>query len=553
MIFRVAILSIILVAPTYAVEPDIGTESDREAGKVIYMKHCTQCHGVDGNGKGVAQPFLKPWPRDFTKGVYKFKSTPDDRLPTTEDIMRVIRHGNPHTGMPAWPQFSEEELRNLAYHIKSFAPIFSDTEALKDESIAPIPLKIPKKAPSWSEKSARAGKELYKANKCFDCHGMSGRGSGTSAPTTEDMDGNQIPPRDLTKRWTYRNGSARLDIFRTLSMGIAPMPSYHNLSKEERWNLVDYVYSLHDEDNPNYGTVILSQGIHTPLDLSKGEELFKEAPKVYFPIFGQITQPGRAFYASANGLEVRSVYNEEEIAFLLVWHDMSPELNLKDEGRKTKDEAEEGWGEEKWGEEGSEEAGFEPTAPVEQKNGPDLEVSPFNSDNPKETPSQFSDAVAIQIPAKKIEGIKKPYFLFGDKNQPVDLWFADMANTLDNADHYIAAGAFDMKKGDDDIAFTAQYQDGRWMAIFKREREKSQGMSFNEGDFTPIAFSIWDGFNNERGNKRGLTEWFHVYLEPMEKESILLKMFLAVFLWAVLQLTVVTFVRKKRPQGDTHV
>ena len=30
----------------------------------------------------------------------------------------------------------------------------------------------------------------------------------------------------------------------------------------------------------------------------------------------------------------------------------------------------------------------------------------------------------------------------------------------------------------------------------------------------PIAFSVWDGFSRERGNRRGLTLWSSIYLEP---------------------------------------
>ena len=31
----------------------------------------------------------------------------------------------------------------------------------------------------------------------------------------------------------------------------------------------------------------------------------------------------------------------------------------------------------------------------------------------------------------------------------------------------------------------------------------------------PIAFSVWDGFSRERGNRRGLTVWYSLYVEPL--------------------------------------
>ena len=30
----------------------------------------------------------------------------------------------------------------------------------------------------------------------------------------------------------------------------------------------------------------------------------------------------------------------------------------------------------------------------------------------------------------------------------------------------------------------------------------------------PIAFSVWDGLSRERGNRRGLTIWYSLYVEP---------------------------------------
>ena len=50
-----------------------------------------------------------------------------------------------------------------------------------------------------------------------------------------------------------------------------------------------------------------------------------DAPKSYFPIVGQLIEPGRSFYPGVNGIEVQAVFNQEEIAFLLSWHDMTAE------------------------------------------------------------------------------------------------------------------------------------------------------------------------------------------------------------------------------------
>jgi hypothetical protein len=42
----------------------------------------------------------------------------------------------------------------------------------------------------------------------------------------------------------------------------------------------------------------------------------------------------------------------------------------------------------------------------------------------------------------------------------------------------------------------------------------ASGVPFAPGSFVPISFSVWDGGSHERGNKRGLTLWSSLYVEP---------------------------------------
>ena len=47
-------------------------------GKALYTEYCMACHGVNGDGKGVAAKAMKVPPRDFTKGIFcrrKMKSS----------------------------------------------------------------------------------------------------------------------------------------------------------------------------------------------------------------------------------------------------------------------------------------------------------------------------------------------------------------------------------------------------------------------------------------------------------------------------------------------
>ena len=80
------------------------------------------------------------------------------------------------------------------------------------------------------------------------------------------------------------------------------------------------------------------------------------------------------------------------------------------------------------------------------------------------------------------------------------------------------SSALTLAEGGEQIEASATYENGEWSVLFKRKR-KSGGLSFDEGSFLPIAFSVWDGFNRERGNRRGLSAWYQVYVEPLERPS----------------------------------
>ena len=60
-------------------------------------------------------------------GKYKLTTT-ENRVPSDEDMARVIARGMPGTAMPAWGKMREEELRPLVYFLRNF-----QTEALKRE------------------------------------------------------------------------------------------------------------------------------------------------------------------------------------------------------------------------------------------------------------------------------------------------------------------------------------------------------------------------------------------------------------------------------------
>src|SRR4051794_16386528 len=48
---------------------------EAQDGKTVYNKWCSGCHGETGAGDGVGAKTMLPHPRDFTKAVYKIRTT----------------------------------------------------------------------------------------------------------------------------------------------------------------------------------------------------------------------------------------------------------------------------------------------------------------------------------------------------------------------------------------------------------------------------------------------------------------------------------------------
>ena len=61
----------------------------------------------------------------------------------------------------------------------------------------------------------------------------------------------------------------------------------------------------------------------------------------------------------------------------------------------------------------------------------------------------------------------------------------------------------------------------------------------------PIAFSVWDGFSRERGNRRGLTVWYSLYVEPEVVPSAVGPMVKTALLILAIELAVIGWVRRR--------
>jgi mono/diheme cytochrome c family protein len=457
--------------------------------------------------------------------------------------------GMPYTSMPAWPQLSDAEVDGVVQYLKTFFAGFADPAQ------APKPITLGS-APASTKETVAKGKELYSSLGCVRCHGEAGRGEGPSAPTLKDDLNHAIRAADLTRRWTFRGGPRREDIFRTFSTGLngTPMPSFFDaVTEPDRWALTDYVYSLGESDTPGYATLLVARSLDDDIDVSKGASLFEGAASARFPVIGQIMEPGRAFAPAANAVEVRAVYDSQRIAFEVRWHDMRAdtqatnaptlEVPLAEEELAAPAAAEPAAGEtDVWG---------QPVAPAKpapkagaQAGGDFWGETPGAAPEGTAAAAEFSDAIALQLPAAVPEGVTKPYFLFGDASKPVDVWFLELASQ--KLHQFTGRGSTSLTAVEGgEVEASARYEAGVWSASFARSLRSTTSVSFAEGQYVPIALSVWDGTARERGNRRGITQWFYVYLPPREKPSVVGPMLKAALGVLVLELVVVAALRRK--------
>jgi len=211
----------------------IGRDRDKQL-RGLYREHCALCHGISGDGAGPAAAFMDPYPRDFRRGTFKFKSTEGPGTPPTDgDLKGIVTNGMPGTAMPAFRLLGDDQLDALVGYVKYLAIrgeverflIFESVDVLESAEDRLIDLaledsdraayaeqlgevetlvsfvvqkwidadapgravSIPEKSANWDlAASIRRGQELFlgKVANCVKCHGPEALGDGQ----TDDYD-----------------------------------------------------------------------------------------------------------------------------------------------------------------------------------------------------------------------------------------------------------------------------------------------------------------------------------------------------------------------------
>jgi len=261
-------------------------------GFEAFMLYCYGCHGEKGDGKGPSALGMRPPPRNFNQGLFKFGGVAAGGLPVDDALDRTIRRGLQGTPMLPWDVPLQERQYIVAY-IKTLSTRWKEEEPGEPLQISPDP---------WKDKKAaiERGKEVYHVAGadhagCSGCHAayeprqeisdMVKKVTGspvedfaeemyrTSLRETEyALEANekgeptkvaqQLPPDFLYHKvktaWPvgtrldddkheFTEEQQREDLYRTIAAGVggAAMPTWKGaLPEENLWALVYYIQSL---------------------------------------------------------------------------------------------------------------------------------------------------------------------------------------------------------------------------------------------------------------------------------------------------------------------
>ncbi len=251
----------------------------------LFRQLCARCHGLAGSGMGPEAAQLDPYPRDYRRGIFKFKSTPSTLPPTKADLHNVLVRGIPGTAMPSFRLLGEVDREALVQYVRYLSirglyeraiieeaafeleddqylldPDLRDGSLAKQQQLEILDDVLGEVITPWldadnqivtapprpddyaSESSVARGRELFFTTlaNCATCHGATALGDGQ----TEDYDEwskeldpasptvladylalGALPPRKTRPRnlreGVYRGGHTAEELFVKVKNGIA--------------------------------------------------------------------------------------------------------------------------------------------------------------------------------------------------------------------------------------------------------------------------------------------------------------------------------------------
>jgi DMSO reductase family type II enzyme heme b subunit len=483
----------------------------RTPAQALYERECAVCHGTTGQGDGPAAYLLSPKPRDFTKGLFKVRSTPSGQLPTDADLLAVLERGMPGSAMPSFAHLTSDEKQQLLSVVKSFSPAFAQRQP--QAGIVPPP------PPTATAATLARGKDVFAQMQCASCHGESGRGDGPSSLALLDDWGNPIRPNDFT-RGIYKGGSRDEDIYLRFRTGMTgtPMPAYEGLLKDEDiYAVVQYVKSLAgnapETTQPTREnlTAMKVAGVVPEDPLSPA---WSSAPTSTLPLMilfqrAEVTR----------NVDVKAVHNGNEVAIRLEWDDSQPNA----EAIRSQD--------------------FSDGGAVQFALGENLSLTTLAMGATK-TPvnlwywkaSRQMDILAYQDVEGTYPNIAPDGYLLSRAWKRQDDWRQEHAipaakdydktfltgfgagNPVSNPTRTVPMedlnaegfGTLTTQEAKaQNVRGAGVWQNGRWNVVFVRPMGSpdKNDAKFIAGKTVPVAFAVWDGGKGDRNGQKSVTNW----------------------------------------------
>ena len=504
------------------------SQQQQARGAALYEANCQACHGKQGAGDGTAARYLFPRPRDFRAGRFRLVSTVNG-VPTSDDLVSVLKRGMPGSAMPPWPNLSDEDRKLLAARVLEFRRdevrrvekklAADDGEELTPEELEKIvarrttpgaPVVVPPLEAPTPDAIVR-GKELYLKKGCAACHGKTGKGDGQQKMV--DAKGLPTSPRDLTLGIFKGNPDPHSVYIRTQAgMPGSPMPATRELTPKQIGDLVQFALSLSDE--ATRAKAVLNRERIVAVSVKKapttpGDAAWKNATPAHIrmtPLWWRNNYPAE--------LNVQAAYDGQSISLRLSWAD--------------------------------------PTA-----------------DKQAAQSATFGDKVAVELYRGKTE----PFLGMGSAKNPVDVWLwdADRQNGSPDVDRVhprIVVDRYPLTEqrvvtsaefkrpgtatkdqaavslpakfsgnqivpkpgehpveslqvgGPGSVTFrppinqsvrsAGVWKAGRWSVVLIRKLASDSargGISLKPGDHVSAAFAVWDGSQHDRDGKKTITIW----------------------------------------------
>ena len=97
------------------------------------------------------------------------------------------------------------------------------------------------------------------------------------------------------------------------------------------------------------------------------------------------------------------------------------------------------------------------------------------------------------------------------------------------------------------------YDKGEYRLLIKRplKTDDKKDAQFEPGRFIPVAFSAWEGSNEETGTKRSISAWYLLILEAQIPKTVYYYPVLAIFAVVGLEFILISWLRKKHKEESS--